>query len=83
MSFDHYDLEFTKDGHIHDNKQMAKIMDNISPLTDMIIIAHGWNNDSDEARKLYDDLFASVTQVLGTGAVGGLEARKFGVVRVF
>jgi hypothetical protein len=83
MSFEHYDLEFTKDGHVHDNQQMAKIMDNMSRLSDMIIIAHGWNNDTDEARKLYDDLFASVTQVLGTGVVGGLEARKFGVVRVF
>ena len=83
MSFFQFDLEFTKDGHIHDKAQVEKVLDNVSEFTDVIVIAHGWNNDMDEARELYDGLFASVTQVRGTGIVSGLENRKFAVARVF
>jgi hypothetical protein len=36
--------------------------------TDLIVISHGWNNDKDEARALYDAFFASAQALIAAGA---------------
>ena len=35
--------------------------------TDLIVISHGWNNDKDEARALYDAFFASAQALVAGG----------------
>ena len=49
----------------------------LAGLTDLLVFAHGWNNDAGRARRLYDRLFALVGDVLASrdgarrlGAVG-------------
>ena len=39
-------------------------------VTDVVVISHGWNNDMDEARRLYRNLFASMDAVRAAGLAG-------------
>ena len=39
---------------------MQELADQVS---DLVVISHGWNNDMDEARALYRELFASIDAV--------------------
>ncbi len=60
--FDYFEVEFTKDGSIDDRNQVKELTDSLSSdgVTDLIVLAHGWNNDMDEARRLYERLLGSV-----------------------
>ena len=50
-------------------------------ITDLLVLAHGWNNDMAEAAELYDELLRNIAalkaQVSGTGS------RRFGVLAAF
>lgn len=83
MSFTHFDVEFTKDGKVFDNAQADAVLANLSKFTDLFVVSHGWNNDMQEARLLYDNFFKSAGQLLDIKAVEGLAQRKFGVIRLF
>lgn len=50
-------------------------------VTDLFITSHGWNNDMEEARALYQAFFSGVKKLLDQNAVPGL-ARKFGVLGI-
>jgi hypothetical protein len=79
--FDYFEVEFTKDGSIDDRNQVSELTDFLSSdgVTDLIMLAHGWNNDMDEARRFYERLLGSVGAQL-SGA--GLEARSLAVLAV-
>jgi hypothetical protein len=79
--FDYFEVEFTKDGSIDDRNKVSELTDFLSSdgVTDLILLAHGWNNDKDEARRLYERLLGSVGGQL-SGA--GLEARSLAVLAV-
>jgi pimeloyl-ACP methyl ester carboxylesterase len=49
-------------------------------ITDIFVISHGWNNDIDEARTLYGNVFDSVKSVTASSPLPG---RSFGVVALF
>lgn len=83
MSFTHFEVEYTKEGKIFNDAQADAVLAELSKFTDVILISHGWNNDMQEARLLYDNFFKSAGQLLDINAVAGLADRKFGVVRVF
>ena len=90
MSFPTFKLEFTKDGSVHDETQVDEILKNIDQFSDLLVISHGWNNDMQEAQKLYDDLGNSIEKILQIVEKGEnlkelkeLKQRKFGVVHVF
>jgi predicted alpha/beta hydrolase family esterase len=53
-------------------------------VTDLVVVAHGWNNDDDEALTLYTNLAASMAAVLTTNeAIGSaLSGRRLGLVGV-
>ncbi|RTZ40011.1 hypothetical protein EKL30_17310 [Candidimonas sp. SYP-B2681] len=83
MSFTHFDVEFTKDGNVFDNAQVDAVLTSLPNFTDLLVVSHGWNNDMQEARLLYENFFKSVDQLLDIKAVEGLAERKFGVIRLF
>ena len=78
-----YEIEFDKDGRIFDDKQVAKLLDGLAGLTNLVVIAHGWNNDTEEANELYDGFLESVEDVAAADIVPGAAARKLGVARLY
>ena len=48
-------------------------------VTDLFVVSHGWNNDADEARALYSELF---TNFVGVGKPGDFPGRTFAVAGV-
>ncbi|MGH2702438.1 MAG: hypothetical protein ACRDJ2_11785 [Actinomycetota bacterium] len=68
--FDYLEVEFKKDGSIDDRAQVTELVQHVSTqgVTDLIVLAHGWNNDMDQARSLYEHLLNSVrSQFSGAG----------------
>lgn len=83
MPMAHFDVEFDKNGDLFDAGQGRAIVSASAGFTDLIVIAHGWNNNIDDARSLYDGIFASVERVMGNGLIPNIAGRTFGVARVF
>ncbi len=57
-------------------------------ITDLIVISHGWRNDENDARKLYDDVLGRIRAELDrpandAGKVAGVDSRKYAVLEVF
>ena len=74
------DVEFTRGGAVHDPKQVTALLGDLPGASDLLVLAHGWNNDMDEARHLYDALTRNV-QLLGLPPSGPGSA--VAVLRVF
>ena len=51
-------------------------------IDDLFVVAHGWNNDLDEARALYRGLFGNVRRTLDEGGAPALAGRKIAVLGV-
>ncbi len=51
-------------------------------ITDLFAISHGWNNDMDDARSLYQKFFSFVRPALDGGTFANLAGRKFGVLAI-
>ncbi|WP_313404756.1 hypothetical protein [Aeromicrobium sp.] len=84
-----FDLEFTKDAAVFDRDQVRSLVDDLD-ATDLIVVAHGWNNDVREATDLYDELLANVDRLLdlrmnpkAPSALRRLDGRTFAVLRLF
>lgn len=85
--FPYFEVQFTKDGAVHDEDEVRRVLDFVSgqpqgPVTDLFVISHGWNNDLDEARGLYRNFFARVREQLDGNRPPGLEARNFAVLGI-
>ena len=78
-----FDVEFRKDGTIHSADEVSAVLNGLAGLTDLMVIAHGWNNDKADAKSLYDQFMASAEQVAASGVVNGVQQRRVGVVRVY
>jgi hypothetical protein len=78
-----FDVEFRKDGAIHDANAVSAVLDGLAGLTDLVVIAHGWNNDKADAASLYDRFVASAEQVAAAGIVNGVQQRQVGLVRAY
>jgi hypothetical protein len=76
-----FDVEFTKDGAVHDDAQVTALVNGLGAATDLLVLAHGWNNDKDDARGLYERFIATLNQV-GPG-VAGFTDRKVVLARLF
>jgi hypothetical protein len=55
-----FDVEFTKNGAVHDPGQVKALLDGLTGASDLLVLAHGWNNDMHEARELYDALIGNL-----------------------
>lgn len=78
-----FDVEFRKDGSIHDANEVSAVLDGLGGLTDLVVLAHGWNNDKADAKSLYDRFITSAEQVAAAGVVDGVQQRRVGVVRAY
>jgi hypothetical protein len=83
MDIRYYDIEFTKAGLVYDAAQAQRLLYDVPQLTDLLVLSHGWNNGKAEASELYANFFDSVTRVMGTGTVSGLDNRTFGALRIY
>ena len=81
--FPYIEIEFTKNGapKQDDSAERVKTFVADNNLTDLFVVSHGWNNDRQEARALYEDLFGSVREVLDGGAAD-FGARTAGILGV-
>jgi len=59
-------LAFDKDGALIDPEAMARVNEiaNRDGITDLVIIAHGWNNDLDNAQAFYRTLWRNASAAL-------------------
>ncbi|HEV2126767.1 MAG TPA: hypothetical protein VGW38_28760, partial [Chloroflexota bacterium] len=82
--FPYFEVQFTKHGTVHDEREVAEVRDCLAqqPVTDLFVIAHGWNNDLNDARGLFRAFFARVREVVDSGLVPGVSTRRFAVLGV-
>jgi hypothetical protein len=89
-----FDIEFTKDGDIYQQPQIDALLAGLVPVTDLLVLSHGWNNDKADASELYEELLGNVDKLLDLrnqasipvplqGFVDRLRNRNFAAVRVF
>jgi hypothetical protein len=82
MRHPYAEVEFTSKGELHDPVQQTAAIDLVrtSGASDVLVLVHGWNNDMQLARRLFDELSASLADVAGD--VPGADARQLAVIGV-
>lgn len=82
--FPYFEVQLNKQGDAADESEVNQALNSISQgaFTDLFIVSHGWNNDMDDARRLYKNLFDCVDKVLSAGNVPNLGSRKFAVLGI-
>jgi hypothetical protein len=89
MAMKRLDVEFEKGGRVHDEQQVAALLAGLDGVTDLLVISHGWNNDTAEARALYDELLGNVDKLLDKrtapqlAPLAALAGRTFAACQVF
>jgi len=89
-----FDVEFTKDGDIFQQPQVDAVLAGLGPVTDLLVLSHGWNNDKGDASQLYQELLSNIDKLLDLrneasvpaplqGFLDRLRDRNFAAVRVF
>lgn len=84
--FPAFELMFDAAGHPVDATAQTAFIDWLvsadgAPITDVMLISHGWNNDIDEARMLYQNFFQAMATVLAAQPI--VQDRKFAVGGIF
>jgi hypothetical protein len=83
--FPYFEFKVDKEGKVVDaaaRKQLVEALTKGDGVTDVFVISHGWNNDTNEAKDLYDAFFKTLKAVLDTDK-HDLAERKFAIVGVF
>jgi len=84
--FPYFEIEFdTQGGFVdpaHASDAEGFITSAAAGVTDVIAISHGWNNNMNEARRLYEDFFANFRARLDKGSIMAPASRTFAVVAV-
>ncbi|MCZ2404610.1 hypothetical protein IV498_15840 [Paenarthrobacter sp. Z7-10] len=68
--FPYFEVQFTKDGAIASSEQAAALKNRLlagSTPPDLLVLAHGWNNSSEEALRLYTGLLAQLRSEMDAG----------------
>jgi pimeloyl-ACP methyl ester carboxylesterase len=62
MAIPAFEVEFDKQGKAVDARQLTAAIDGVAQAkaTDLLVLAHGWNNDIADARALYASLLARI-----------------------
>jgi hypothetical protein len=76
------EVELTKDGAVHDDRQVQALVELAADTqaTDLLVIAHGWNNDLDDARRLYTAFFQRFREVLDRGVIPAMDGRRLAIL---
>jgi hypothetical protein len=96
MATPQFDIEFTRDGDIFQQAQVDALLAGLGPVTDLLVVSHGWNNDKADAAQLYDELLGNIDKLLNfrneastsipaqlKEFVERLRNRNFAAVRIF
>jgi pimeloyl-ACP methyl ester carboxylesterase len=83
MEFPILDVEFTKDGTLFDPAQRQAATAAVANASDVIVIAHGWNNDMADARQLFANFFGQAKALLDSEDFADLRQRRFVALQVF
>ena len=79
--FDTWPAEFGRDGILVTPLQIEALLDAAAQATDLLVISHGWNNDTEEASALYRELLGNLSVIWPTGKLA--DGRKLIVMRVY
>jgi hypothetical protein len=76
------EVQFSKDGAIHDDHELEPLLRLLGEdgVTDLFVIAHGWNNDMEDARRMYTAFFQRVREMLDENRVPGVAGHKFAIL---
>jgi hypothetical protein len=77
-----FEVEFRKDGTLFDDAQRSGLFAGLDGLTNLLVICHGWNNDKEDAGRLYDAFVKSLEDVAAADLIPGVKDRRIGVLRV-
>jgi pimeloyl-ACP methyl ester carboxylesterase len=82
MRFPYAEVEFTSTGALHDEAQQRTALDTVrqAEATDVLVLAHGWNNDMSAARRLFEQLTDNLAAVMDQ--VPGATDRRIAVIGV-
>ena len=82
--FPYFEMQFNKEGAIHNEEEVKQILDFLpeSKVTDLFVISHGWNNDMNDARMLYQDFFAKVRNEINDTRPPDIGQREFAVLGI-
>ena len=69
----YFEAEFDKNGQLRNAVTLP------APVTDLLLMSHGWNNSADDARTLYRNFF---TNFVAVGKPGELAGRSFAIIGV-
>ena len=74
-----FEIEFDKNAKLFSAPQVTDLQAHVKGqgITDLVLFAHGWNNDMADARDLYTRFFTEVGGALEKGGLAGLAGRKF------
>jgi hypothetical protein len=83
QGFDFIALQFDGDGNLPDTSQSAELQQAAGAATDVILFAHGFRNDENDATGLYTRFLTTFRAQLGRPEFAGIAARKFLVAGVY
>lgn len=58
-----YDVEYTKLGEIYNPDRLEALLTACGDASSLLVLTHGWNNNMEEARQLYNEWLASLRRV--------------------
>lgn len=67
----------------HEGKELIAEVAKPDGPTDLFVISHGWNNDMEQSRAMYERVFGQVRKALEDGMVAGLKDRRFALAGIF
>jgi hypothetical protein len=79
-----FEVEFDKNGKFVNEAQRQAVLDFLAAqkgaIKDLFVMSHGWNNDKDEARSLYELFFIQVCDIFAKFATPGVTPKQCAVV---
>ena len=82
--FPYFEVQFNRDGQVHDRAQADALLNVLDQgdVTDLFVLAHGWNNDMADARGLYANYLGRMRELFDAGHGQGVEGRSSAVLGV-
>lgn len=82
--FPNFEVQFTKEGTTHDAAEVAALTRGLASgqATDLVVLAHGWNNDMEDARRLYKAFAERMRAVADAGHMPAAAQRKLAILGV-
>lgn len=84
--FPFFEIHFTRSGAVDEGVREAlalALQADPGGATDLLVLAHGWNNDEAEARALYRRLLGNMRSRIGAGHPAVDDTRRFMVLGIF